>query len=86
MEVNTTGGFSENQARVVGLTKQQNVNSKLNIVIDELIANIENAQLHESGLIIKYINKFKLDMVVSEFQMVVHILICHYGLKTKKHV
>ena len=39
------------QARVVRLTKQQNANSKLNIVIDELITNIENAQLHESGLI-----------------------------------
>ena len=32
----------------------------MNIVIDELITNIENAQLHESGLIIRYINKFKI--------------------------
>ena len=45
------------QARVVRLTKQQNANSKLNIVIDELITNIENAQLHESGLI--WTNKTK---------------------------
>ena len=30
-----------------------------NNVIDELIMNIENAQFHESGLIIKCITKFK---------------------------
>ena len=61
VESKTAGEFSEqNQARVVKLTKQHNVNSKLNGIIDELIANIENAQLHESGLIIKCITKFKI--------------------------
>jgi len=34
-----------------------NVSSKLNRIIDELILNIENAQLHESVSIIKYITK-----------------------------
>ena len=48
------------QARVATLKKPDNVNSKLNSIIDELIVNIENAQLHESGLIIKYITKFKI--------------------------
>ena len=32
----------------------------MNGVINELLVNIENAQLHESGLIIKYITKFKI--------------------------
>ena len=36
------------------------MNSKLNIITDELIVNIENTQLHESGLKIKYITKFKI--------------------------
>ena len=37
-----------------------NVNSKLTSIIDELIINIKNAQLHESWLIIKYPTKFKI--------------------------
>ena len=37
-----------------------NVNSKLSSIVDELIVSIENAQLHESGLIIEYITKFKI--------------------------
>ena len=40
-----------------------NVNGKLNGIIDKLIINIENAQLHESVLIMKYITKFKLGTV-----------------------
>ena len=47
------------QARVATLTKTDNVNSKLNSIINEFIMNIENAQLHESGLIIKHITAFK---------------------------
>ena len=37
-----------------------NVNNELNSIIHELIINIENAQLHESGLIIRYITKIKI--------------------------
>ena len=37
--------------------KTYNVNSKIKSIIDELIINIENAQVHESGLTIKYITK-----------------------------
>ena len=37
-----------------------NVDSKLNSIIAELIINIGNAQLHESGSIIKYITEFKI--------------------------
>ena len=37
-----------------------NVNSKLNNITDELLINIEHAQLHESGLIMKCIAKFKI--------------------------
>ena len=37
-----------------------NVNRKLNNTIDELIINIENDPLHESGLIIEYITNFKI--------------------------
>jgi len=37
-----------------------NFNSKLNSTSDELIITIESAQLHERGLIIKYITKFKI--------------------------
>ena len=49
-----TGNQSEHkfQARVATLKKPDNVNSKLNRIVDELIVNIEKAQLHESGLII----------------------------------
>ena len=48
------------QARVATLKKPDNVNSKLNKIIDELIINIENAQLHESGLSLRYITEFKI--------------------------
>jgi len=48
------------QARVVTSKKQENVNSKLNDIIDELLINIENSKLHESVVIIKYITKFKM--------------------------
>ena len=48
------------QARLVTLKNQDNVNSKLNSILDELLINIENSQLHESGVIIKYIIKFKI--------------------------
>ena len=59
----------------------------MNGVIDELIVNIEDAQLHESGLITKNTPQHpKLDMAVLEFEIVAHILICHYGLKNTKHV
>ena len=34
------------------------VNGKLNSITDELIINIENAQVHESGLVVKSITKF----------------------------
>ena len=53
VEHEKTGNQSEKkfQARVVTLRKPDNVNSKLKSIIDELIVNIENAQLHESGLI-----------------------------------
>ena len=44
--------------------KKGNVNSEVNSITDELVKNNENAQLHESGLIIKYITKFKFGMVV----------------------
>ena len=37
-----------------------NVNSKSNSIIDELIVNNENSQLHQSGLIIRYITKSKI--------------------------
>ena len=37
-----------------------NVNSKLNSIIDERRTSIENAQLHENGLSIKYLTKFKI--------------------------
>ena len=49
------------QARVATSKKMDNVDSKLNNIPDELIINIENAQLHESGLIIiRYITNFKI--------------------------
>ena len=48
-----------NQARVATSKKPDNVNSKLNSTIDELVINIENAPLHESGLIITHITKFQ---------------------------
>ena len=48
VESNKTGELSEVkfQARVAKLNKHDNVNSKLNSIIDELIVNIENTQLH----------------------------------------
>ena len=57
-----TGNQNEKtfQARVATLKKTDTVNSKLNSITDELIIDIENAQLHESGLIIEYITKFKI--------------------------
>ena len=37
-----------------------NVNSKTNSIVDELMMNIENAKLHESGLITRYSTKCKI--------------------------
>ena len=42
------------------IEKPDNPNRKLNNINDELIINIQNAQLHESWLITKFITKFQI--------------------------
>ena len=56
-----TGNQSEKEFQARVATKNMdNVNGKLYSISDELIINIENTKLHESGLIIRYITKFKI--------------------------